>query len=230
MMGVEGGTILLLIVLNLRGVKESVTFLLPIFIDLPDHARPGHQRRVGLHLRQRRRRRPRIATKVRKNVDNPKVGIWGMLGLFLHAYSMGGRHVHRHRGRVEQHAGDARAARADRPSAPCSTWPSRWRSTAGGLMIAYLLLGIHASRRERQDDEPVAGQQCRRRHRPAGNWFGGGFVLVTIISEGALLFVAAQAGFIDGPRVLANMAHDSWMPHWFAQPFRAAGQRTTASC
>ena len=31
-----------------------------------------------------------------------------------------------------------------------------------------------------------------------------------------LLFVAAQAGFIDGPRVLANMAHDSWMPHWFA--------------
>jgi hypothetical protein len=27
--------------------------------------------------------------------------------------------------------------------------------------------------------------------------------------------VAAQAGFIDGPRVLANMARDSWMPHWF---------------
>ena len=31
-----------------------------------------------------------------------------------------------------------------------------------------------------------------------------------------MLFVAAQAGFIDGPRVLANMARDSWMPHWFA--------------
>ena len=27
--------------------------------------------------------------------------------------------------------------------------------------------------------------------------------------------MAAQAGFIDGPRVLANMARDSWMPHWF---------------
>ena len=45
---------------------------------------------------------------------------------------------------------------------------------------------------------------------------GEAFVLVTILSEGLLLFVAAQAGFIDGPRVLANMAHDSWMPHWFA--------------
>src|SRR5205823_3544801 len=32
----------------------------------------------------------------------------------------------------------------------------------------------------------------------------------------ALLFVPAQAGFIDGPRVMANMAHDSWFPHRFA--------------
>src|SRR6185503_6951410 len=42
------------------------------------------------------------------------------------------------------------------------------------------------------------------------------FVLITIFSEGALLVVAAQAGFIDGPRVLANMALDSWVPHWFS--------------
>src|SRR5205085_329925 len=27
----------------------------------------------------------------------------------------------------------------------------------------------------------------------------------------------AQAGFLDGPRVLANMAVDSWMPHRFSQ-------------
>jgi hypothetical protein len=31
-----------------------------------------------------------------------------------------------------------------------------------------------------------------------------------------LLVVAAQAGFTDGPRVLANMAVDSWVPHRFA--------------
>ncbi len=30
------------------------------------------------------------------------------------------------------------------------------------------------------------------------------------------MLVAAQAGFIDGPRVLASMARDSWVPHWFA--------------
>ena len=46
--------------------------------------------------------------------------------------------------------------------------------------------------------------------------FGTIFVQVTLISEAALLFVAAQAGFIDGPRVIANMAKDRWMPSRFA--------------
>ena len=42
------------------------------------------------------------------------------------------------------------------------------------------------------------------------------FLVLTLFSEAALLVVAAQAGFLDGPRVLANMAVDSWVPHRFA--------------
>ena len=42
------------------------------------------------------------------------------------------------------------------------------------------------------------------------------FVLVTLISEAALLFVAAQTGFLDGPRIMANMAIDMWFPKRFA--------------
>jgi len=50
-----------------------------------------------------------------------------------------------------------------------------------------------------------------------GGWqVGAWIVILTLLSEGALLFVAAQTGFIDGPRVLANMAMDSWIPHRFA--------------
>jgi Amino acid permease len=41
-------------------------------------------------------------------------------------------------------------------------------------------------------------------------------VIATLISEAALLFVAAQTGFLDGPRVLANMALDRWVPTKFA--------------
>src|SRR3954453_21646241 len=41
------------------------------------------------------------------------------------------------------------------------------------------------------------------------------FRWVTVLSEATLLVVAAQAGFIGGPKCLATMAHDSWVPHWF---------------
>ena len=51
----------------------------------------------------------------------------------------------------------------------------------------------------------------------SASWkFGGALALITIFSEGALLLVAAQTGFVDGPRVMANMAVDYWFPHRFA--------------
>jgi K+ transporter len=40
--------------------------------------------------------------------------------------------------------------------------------------------------------------------------------MVTIFSEGALHMVAAQAGFIGGPRIMGNMAIDLWFPRRFA--------------
>jgi amino acid permease-like protein len=45
---------------------------------------------------------------------------------------------------------------------------------------------------------------------------GTGFFLIALLSEAMLLFVAAQAGLIDGPRVMSNMAADSWLPHRFS--------------
>src|SRR5205823_8408339 len=60
-------------------------------------------------------------------------------------------------------------------------------------------------------------------HPFAAEWHLGGFavgkayVSATLVAEALLLFVAAQAGFIDGPRVMANMAIDSWLPHRFSQ-------------
>ncbi len=79
--------------------------------------------------------------------------------------------------------------------------------TASGLLLCYLLWRI----------APVPGQDHERRcwssALAAGLPFGAIFVVLTLFSEAALLVVAAQAGFIDGPRVLANMAVDSWVPH-----------------
>src|SRR5262249_37209979 len=45
---------------------------------------------------------------------------------------------------------------------------------------------------------------------------GLGIVVFTLIAEGALLFVAAQTGFVAGPATLAAMAVDQWVPKRFA--------------
>src|SRR4029079_7821300 len=81
--------------------------------------------------------------------------------------------------------------------------------TASGILLAYLLLHVL----------PQKGKTMNAVL--AENFVGEGalasaFVAVTMVSEGALLFVAAQAGFVDGPRVMSNMALDQWMPHRMA--------------
>jgi hypothetical protein len=86
--------------------------------------------------------------------------------------------------------------------------------TATGILLCYLLFSV----------EPIEGQTLNAvlANAFAGKWtlfglpVGRWFVWATLASEGALLFVAAQTGFIDGPRVMSNMAVDSWLPHRFA--------------
>ncbi|MEY2668575.1 MAG: hypothetical protein RJA59_1213, partial [Pseudomonadota bacterium] len=86
--------------------------------------------------------------------------------------------------------------------------------TAGGILVAYLLFRV----------APVEGKTMNAvlLENFAGHWSAGGlpvgrwFVTGTLAIEAALLFVAAQAGFLDGPRVMSNMATDSWLPHRFA--------------
>ena len=85
---------------------------------------------------------------------------------------------------------------------------------AGGILIVYLLFDV----------EPVHGQTLNAVlfERVANNWrlfglhVGVPIVTFTLLTEGALLFVAAQTGFIDGPQVLATMAVDRWLPRRFA--------------
>ncbi len=86
--------------------------------------------------------------------------------------------------------------------------------TAGGILLSYLL--VHAQPEDGKTMNAVLLERI------AGNWsigsfhFGRVFIIGSLLTEGALLFVAAQAGFLDGPRVMANMATDSWLPHSFA--------------
>jgi hypothetical protein len=87
--------------------------------------------------------------------------------------------------------------------------------TAGGILIGYLLFHVQPERG--QTLNAVLLGRFAGGWRPLGLPLGHVFVVVTLAAEAALLFVAAQTGFIDGPRVMGNMAVDSWLPRRFAQ-------------
>jgi hypothetical protein len=87
--------------------------------------------------------------------------------------------------------------------------------TAGGIMLLYLLW----------DARPIEGQTLNAVTFKAilhgwqwGDWnFGNTLLVLTLLLETGLLFVAANTGFIGGPAALANMAVDHWVPHRFSQ-------------
>jgi hypothetical protein len=202
--------VVFLIVLNLRGMKESVQVLLPIFlVFLATHAALlafG----IGRHTAEI----PRLAANtVRETRDTWSVlGGVGMIALLLKAFSMGGG---TYTG-IEAVSNGLQILREPRVKTGKRTMLYMAVSlsvTAGGLLLCYLLSDV--SRVEGQTLNAVLANKLGREALGPGAG-AAGFALVTLISEGALLFVAAQAGFLDGPRVLANMAIDSWVPHRFS--------------
>jgi hypothetical protein len=82
---------------------------------------------------------------------------------------------------------------------------------AAGLLLTYLLYHV-APVEGKTLNAVLVGQMTAAW--PV--WMGKSFVIAALASSAALLFIAAQTGFIGGPRVLANMAVDRWMPTRFA--------------
>src|ERR1035437_1577010 len=81
----------------------------------------------------------------------------------------------------------------------------------GGLMLAYLL--YHVTKVADKTLNAVLFENITAAWPPLAS---KSFVIAAMASSAALLFIAAQTGFFGGPRVLANMAVDRWMPTRFA--------------
>src|SRR5262249_55735597 len=144
-----------------------------------------------------------------------KVLGWGGLALvFLKAYSMGGG---TYTG-IEAVSNGLQIMREPRVATAKRTMVYMAVSlavTAGGIILCYLLWEVRYIDDNHTMNSLLADKVAgglRMFELPVGKWF----VFITLLSEALLLFVAAQAGFIDGPRVMANMAHDSWFPHRFS--------------
>jgi amino acid transporter len=205
-LGVEFALIGGLIVLNVRGVRESVMVLLPVFLlFVVTHVVLILGGLVG-HLP----RLPETARAVSAGYGEGwrTLGLGGLLVLLARAYSLGGG-TYTGIEAVSNGLPIMREPKVATGKRTMAYMAASLAFTATGLLVCYLLWDIHPA--------PGKTMNALLVERLAGGLpWGGAFVLLTLFSEAMLLVVAAQAGFLDGPRVLANMAVDSWVPHRFA--------------
>jgi amino acid transporter len=139
-----------------------------------------------------------------------EVGIFGMILMILKAYSLGaGTYTG-----IEAVSNGVPMLREPKVETGKRTMHYMAASLAFmvvGLMLAYLLFNV-----QKIPGKTLNAVLFDNLTRGWGEGSAWTFVFVTLLSEAAILFIAAQAGFLDGPRVLANMALDRWAPTRFA--------------
>jgi len=202
----EGLAIIGLTTLNIRGVKESVMVLVPVFIVFL----VTHVVVIVGGILFHAAALPATVQQVRAGYSQgmAALGVGGLALLFGRAYSLGGG-TYTGIEAVSNGLPIMREPRVRTAQRTMLYMAASLAFTAAGLLLCYLLWHVQL--------EPGKTANASLLERmTAGLPFGSTFLVVTLFSEGALLVVAAQAGFIDGPRVLGNMAVDSWAPHRFA--------------
>ena len=192
--------------LNIRGVKESVLALTPIFVLFL----LTHVWLIGYGVAAHVTQLPAVARTIHSgyHAGLSALGAGGMLLLFVRAYSLGGG-TYTGIEAVSNGLPIMREPKVHTGKRTMFYMAASLSTVAAGLLVCYLLWGVAYVPGKTYNAvlvEKVA----------AGFPLAGTLVVLTLFSEGALLVVAAQAGFTDGPRVLANMAVDSWVPHRFA--------------
>lgn len=200
--------IFILILLNLRGVKESVLPLVPIFLLFIVTHIFAILYAIFTHVNS-------FPTIAQSSVVDFKgaaanVGFIGVMFIILHAYSMGaGTYTG-----IEAVSNGMPILRE--PKVKTAKKTMRYMAISlifmvVGLMAAYLLYGIQP-----QNGKTMNAVFFETMTQNWGIHSSYIFVLLSLVADAALLLVAAQTGFLDGPRVLSNMAIDKWVPTSFA--------------
>ena len=197
--------IFLLLLINMRGMKESIKFLLPIFLGffilhvfLIVYGIGAHHQGLLLIV-------PKTIEDTQKTIA--AIGWLSVMALILHAYSLGSGTY------TGLEAVSNNVNRLREPRVATGKWTMFYMAislslTAAGMILLFLLW----------EPKQVLGQTLNAVvfHAILGNSQIGQIVLfITLVLEAGLLFVAANTGFLAGPSVLANMAIDGWMPNRF---------------
>ncbi|HXZ54052.1 MAG TPA: APC family permease [Burkholderiales bacterium] len=199
-----------LAVLNLRGMKESIKVLLPIFLGFF----VTHAFLIVYGVLFQAERVPSIIPDtLSETIGLTREHGWIFVAaLFLRAYSLGGG---TYTG-IEAVSNNVQSLAEPRVATGKLTMLYMAASlafTAGGIILLYLLWAA----------KPVEGQTLNAvvfgSIIQTFGWGEGGVstaaLSIVLAFEAGLLIVASNTGFLGGPAVLANMAADSWVPHKF---------------
>lgn len=202
-----GGTVFLTM-LNLRGVRESVLIWIPVFfLFLITHGFA-----IAYALFTHTNQMPQLAQSIGSDVKSTlsDFGLWGMILVILRSYSLGaGTYTG-----IEAVSNGLPILREPRVKTGQRTMLYMGLSlglTVAGLLVAYLLFQVKP-----QDGKTLNAVLFEQMSATWPSALGHTFIFLALFSASALLFIAAQAGFLDGPRVMANMALDRWFPTRFA--------------
>jgi amino acid transporter len=205
------GLLATLTILNLRGVRESVAVISPIFLlFILTHATAIvagiilniHQIPVEVHhLRE-------------QSTHAVQTTGWiPLLMILFRAFTLGGG-TYTGIEAVSNGVPMLREPKVETAKVTMRYMAVSLAVIAAGILVNYLLYQVR----------PVPGKTLNAVLWSAiaghvfapGNRIGEILVALTLISAGTLLFVAAQTGFLGGPRVLVYMAFDRWVPSRFS--------------
>ena len=209
-LGLEVLLTLLLLYLNLRGMKESIKFLLPIFIGFV----LTHTVLILYGVFAHGDRLPGMVAETVNQTQQMRsdLGWVAVAALLLRAYSLGGG---TYTG-IEAVSNNVQSL--VEPRVRTGKWTMFYMAlslafTAGGIIVLYLLWD--AQHVDGRTLNAVTFEAIIGSFGWQTAWLNAGTLIVVLAFEAGLLLVAANTGFLGGPAVLANMAVDSWMPHQF---------------
>lgn len=208
----EAVLILLLIGINLRGVKEPIRLLLPIFLGFFI----SHCLLIAYGVYAHHQHLPSLipATLAETTRLSDEMGWVFVVALLLRAYSLGGGTY------TGLEAVSNNVNMLAEPRVRTGKWTMFYMALslslmAGGIILLYLLWQV----------QPVSGKtlnavtfQAILANMDITNpLLEHGALVLILVLEAGLLLIAANTGFLGGPAVLANMAADYWIPRQFRQ-------------
>jgi amino acid transporter len=202
------GIVVFLTLLNLRGAKESVMLWVPVFFIFVLSYTFAIIWAISAHFGEL----PSIAHGLVADVKTgaAEIGWFALVAGVLRAYSLGAG-TYTGIEAVSNGLNTLREPRVQTGKRTMVYMAASLSFVVGGLLLAYLL--YHVAPVDGKTLNAVLFEKITAAWPPLAS---KSFVIAAMASSAALLIIAAQTGFFGGPRVLANMAVDRWMPTRFA--------------